>query len=736
MSLPARAGAAAANPSIAAPKQPKHLVATRTGIVYPLELPPATTPVGPHRRPLRVADPIAYRRRKAAIDSGSILPALPSFATLALTATTPTFSNSFAALAFPDSQCGPDCEPPDTQVAVGTNNVVEVVNIVGQIYTKSGTPVGSPFNLNTLFGVNTSIFSSDPRIEYDTTSDRWYISFLIFDTTDGTNDPTQNGFFKLAVSKDSNPLDGFNTYSIDTTGNDFPDQPSLGFNDDKVVTGGNAFSCDPTCDTGPYEGNEFVVWNKSELLAGDATIDTDFTPPPADETTFPIIPAKSRTSTSTLWMLSAFGTEPNPPSPPFTLDELNIWSVTGVPGVGLGSSATDTIATITDFTDPPSAPQKGSTHEIDTADQRLLDVVFRDGEMWASGNDSCKPSGDTTQRSCLQFFEVLTGGASPVVNQDFSFGTKNFFDYYPSVDLDSSDDLITSFSQSSSAEFPSAYVDGRLAGDPVNTLGTPVLFQAGAQSYNSNDTSGEPFRWGDYSGAGVDPNDQTAIWVAAEYATSQGTDLNWGTSIAEARVLATATSSATATATATATMSATPTITSTATPTISATPTASGSPTASASGTPTTSATPTASATSTATSSPTATETATPTATVTATATQTATPTATPTPPFGTLSVSGNLSFGKVKLNSTASKKLKIKNKGKGTLQVTVGTLDPPFTVTSGSGTFNLPKGKTEKVTVQFKPTATGLVTPQILSISSDDPKHPTHNVTASGSGK
>jgi len=39
------------------------------------------------------------------------------------------------------------------------------------------------------------------------------------------------------------------------------------------------------------------------------------------------------------------------------------------------------------------------------------------------------------------------------------------------------------------------------------------------------------------------------------------------------------------------------------------------------------------------------------------------------TPPFGTLSVSGNLSFGKIKVNSTASKKLKVKNKGKAPLQ-------------------------------------------------------------------
>ena len=30
---------------------------------------------------------------------------------------------------------------------------------------------------------------------------------------------------------------------------------------------------------GTYEGNEFLIWNKSELLAGAATIDTDYNPP-------------------------------------------------------------------------------------------------------------------------------------------------------------------------------------------------------------------------------------------------------------------------------------------------------------------------------------------------------------------------------------------------------------------------------------------------------------------------
>jgi hypothetical protein len=750
--------------------QGQHLLATQTGTVYPLELPPATAIVGRHSRPFRVADPVAYRLRKAAIDSGATLPEVPSLATLALSTTSPTFSTTFTGLAFPDSSCGPDCEPPDTQVAAGPNHIVEVTNIVARIFDKSGTNLKN-FNLNSFFGVSPTLFSSDPRIEYDTLARRWYISFLILDTTDIAT--AQNGSFNLAVSKDSNPIDGFNTYTVPTMGA-FPDQPSLGFNDDKIATGGNSFSCSPSCAAGPQEGSEFLVWNKSELLAGDAMIHTDFTPPGfSDDSGFPIIPAKSRSSTSTLFMVSALGSQ------------LNIWSVTGVPP---GSVSANTMATVTAFIDPPSAPQKNGVHDIDTGDSRILDAVFRDGQLWASGNDTCKPLGDPTQRSCMQFFEVLTGGASPVVNQDFSFGTKNFYDYYPSVDLDRADDLITSFSQSSSNEFPAAFVDGRLAGDPVNTLGTPVRFQAGTARYDSPnpDPVTKAIRWGDYSGAGVDPADETAIWVAAEYATSASTKLNWGTSIARARLIAAPSATATPTATATPSTTATPTTTATATgsgtptpsntptpsdtptPTVSGTPTTSATPTATAtatatttatatatdsgtptpsntpttsdtptpttSGTPTTSATPTATDTATATSSATLTVTGTATPTATATATQTATPTATATPPFGTLGVSGDLSFGSVKVNATKSKKLKIKNTGKGSLQVSIGTLASPFTF-NGSA-FNLAKDKTKTVSVKFKPTAKGPATPQTLSITSDDPNHPSHNVTASGSGK
>lgn len=133
------------------------------------------------------------------------------------------------------------------------------------------------------------------------------------------------------------------------------------------------------------------------------------------------------------------------------------------------------------FSDPPVAPQKGNTtNPIDTGDARMENAVFRDGLLWGTGSAACKPPGDSTTRSCLQFLEVLTAGATPTLNQDFIFGTKNLYDYYPSVDLDNFDDIVTSVTQSSSTEFPSAYLDGRLQTDSLDTLGTPVLIRAGA----------------------------------------------------------------------------------------------------------------------------------------------------------------------------------------------------------------------------------------------------------------
>ena len=621
ITIPARAGLdSIASGSTALSISPDEIVVQRTAIVDPTTLPPPMIATRPVSRPLRMRDPIGYRKRKAALASGAIMPGVPSMLSLPL-ATTPTLLNNFAGMATQES-CG-RCEPPDTQVAAGPNHVFEVDNVAGKIFDKSGNVLVTTFNINSLFNLSAGLFTSDPRIEYDTISDRWFISILSLDS--GNPSMAHNGQFNLAVSTSSDPTQLFNVYTFATPGS-FPDQPSLGFNDDKVVSSGNSFSCDPNCgdQSAPFFGNEVVVWNKSELLAGATNVHTDFIAPPADFNDLPIIPAKSRSSTSTLYMASALDTN------------LTLWSLTGVPGVGSGTSVATTDLKINFLADPPGAKQQGSTNLIATGDARLQDAVFRDGKFWTSATSACTPAGDSDARSCMRYIEVLTD--SLTINQDFDFGSNRAYDYYPSVDLDSSDNLITSFSQSSSIEFASAFIGSRLDGDPVNTLGTPVLFKAGLAAYKGT-------RWGDYSGAGIDPADESVIWLAAEY-SAPGINPNWGTWIAEAR--------------------------------------AAGGP---------------------------------------------------PQPPFGRLRVATNhLNFGNVKVNSSASLPLKIQNKGKFDLQVTIGTLVSPFSV-NGSGTLNIPKGKSKTATVTFQPLATGAAA-QTLSVTSDDPKNPAKNVKVSGTGK
>ena len=719
VSIPARAGsgdsASGSSPAFTAPQS---LIVERSAVVDPMKLaPPAAMTMRPRSRPRRRRDPIAYRNMKAATASGAILPEAAPMLSMALT-TTPTVLANFIGLGQSES-C--NCEPPDTQVAAGPNHVFEVDNIAGKIFDKSGNVVKATFDLNGLFNLppKNTLFTSDPRIRYDTISGRWFISMLSLDTSDIST--AQNGQYNLAVSTSSDPTQPFNVYTFPTPG-DFPDQPSLGFNDDKVVSSGTSFSCNPTCDKGPEIGNEFVVWNKSEVIAGAANVHTDyFAPPenqPGDLSGFPIMPAKSRSSTSTLFMASA--------QDQGNTNSLTLWKLTGVPDGINGTSVATTDLTINSLTDPPDAKQKGSSGAssilIDTGDARLLDAVFRDGKFWTAATTSCTPAGDTKVRSCMRFIEIMT--AVPTVNQDFDFGTLGANDYYPSVDLDLSDNLITSFSQSSGAEFASAFLSGRLDSDPINTLGTPLLIKGGVATYIGT-------RWGDYSGGGIDPADQSVIWLAAEYAAI-GTSINWGTWIAKARIGPAP--SPTASPTATRTPTATPTPTASAIPTATATSTTSPTPTSTTSPTPTatsTNVTPTATATIT----PTPTATITPTATATPTATPTLTPTATPTPPFGRMRITTNhLRFGKVTVGATKGVPLNVKNSGKFNLRVNIPTLLPPFGV-NGSGTFDIPKGGHQPVTVTFKPDATGPAS-DTLTVTSDDPKHPMKNIKVSGTGK
>jgi hypothetical protein len=92
--------------------------------------------------------------------------------------------------------------------------------------------------------------------------------------------------------------------------------------------------------------------------------------------------------------------------------------------------------------------------------------------------------------------------------------------------------------------------------------------------------------------------------------------------------------------------------------------------------------------------------------------------------------------------NAVITRTLTVSNKGKGQLNGNVGNPQsgPPFEITSGSGAFSLSPKQSKPVTVQFNPlpvpAAQNTTSTTMLSVTSDDPKHPTLNIKLKGKEK
>ncbi len=430
--------------------------------------------------------------------------------------------------------------PPDTTVAAGnvngTTELLEAVNVAGEVYSTS-TPSQGIASLNTAACTpNPSSDSvSDPRVLFDTASGRWFIStttfFPISDAGWGLlvspgSDPTVStwGCLFISTSGIKNP-DG-------STGN-FPDFPKIGINGNKVVLTGDAYSATQTGFQTQYkfQGTEFIVINKSELLGPSGTgIYTYLFPPsqgdvaiePAQQLGLPLNPT---TYTDNLYMAAVN-------SNVSSTSTMDVWTVTGVPTASATPSVTKTSLPISTISIPPNAQQEGTTVLIDTNDDSLLDAVFRDGSpgsLWVSGNTACTPPGDSSVRSCLRFMEVSIASGTMQVVQDFNYADKDVYYYYPAIRTNKFGDLVAVFSGSSTTSYASVYAGMQLAGNTNTNVFTNLSqIYAGDSPYTVS-----PPRWGDYSGAGVDPND-TNIWIAGEYATTEVIFGSvWGTAIAE-----------------------------------------------------------------------------------------------------------------------------------------------------------------------------------------------------------
>jgi hypothetical protein len=406
--------------------------------------------------------------------------------------------------------------PPDTMGAAGPNHLMVTLNSQIRIQDKTGTEVSTVSLYSFWSGLSgvTSVF--DPKLTYDPFNDRWIFAV-------GANPESSSSLLLIAASQSSDPTGNWNLYkvTVDGTGTDWGDYPALGFNKDWVVVNLNLF----TVSANKFDTGKIFVFNKSDLYAGNATVGlTTFT----DSNDFTEAPAVTYdNSLATLYLVESWNGSSGGHG------YLAISSITGPVGSEAYNAQVAFVSTANPWASgPPSgadfAPQEGTTHKIQNNDDRILNVVYRNGSLWAAQN-AFLPANKPT-RTAAQWWQFLPDGTVQQFGRvDDSTGT-NFY-AFPSIAVNSENDVLLGYSSFSASQYASASYSIRSGDDPPGSMRSVELLKAGEAVYYKT-FSGTQNRWGDFSSAVVDPSNDLDFWTIQEYASSPNFpngDNRWGT---------------------------------------------------------------------------------------------------------------------------------------------------------------------------------------------------------------
>ena len=382
------------------------------------------------------------------------------------------------------ASCG--CTPPDGAVAAGPNHIVEMVNIEGGIWTKNGTALRF-FNLASFFGTGTDSIS-DPKVIFDTSSNRWFATIL---------DITANAV-KLASSQTTDPTQAWNIYSFPFT--DCPDQPYLGVSNDKLAIGGNVYQ--NHCN-GTFRGAQYTIINKTQVTSGLLASSFRSGLIPTESSMRPI---QNLSSNSTLFMVSDDDIH----------SRINLHKVNG-PILNLNFQ--NIPLSVNAINLPFDANQLGTSIPLSTGDDRIQDAVWYKQKLWLSLNDGCTPSGDSQQRSCVRLIEL--NATTNTILQDFDIGRSGFYFFYPSLKIDNNGALNVVFGNSSSTAYPSIMFTAQTTSDTPGTVKPLQILKSGTAPVTFlSSITGNIARYGDFFGSAVDPVNPSHVWVEGEYGST------------------------------------------------------------------------------------------------------------------------------------------------------------------------------------------------------------------------
>ncbi len=378
--------------------------------------------------------------------------------------------------------------PPDPNFAVGTTHIVGVVNSTVKFYTKTGSQTYSRTLQNFFSSVGAGSFVFDPLAVYDPHSDRYIIA--------AAEDTNNTSYLVLGISDDGDPNGTWHTYRWTASSCGFLDFPDLGVDDQAIYISGDCFS---------GGGNDVYIVDKSSILNGGS-----------------IVTKKVDMSGSLLSLgcMKDYDVGTNVQYFASTWDvnssQISIHAINDPLGSATKSRH---VLSVSSYSSPPNADQKGTSNKADTIDNRIKHGVVRNGHLWTTFNIGA----GSPKTARVRWVEVdLRGwpnsGNTPTLVQE---GTVNLgageHNWFGDIHVDNQGNAALAFNRSSTSQYISVEYTLHMASDPAGFMSAPTLLQASTSPETGS-------RWGDYSQVEQDPVDPAKFWSHHEYRTN-----NWKT---------------------------------------------------------------------------------------------------------------------------------------------------------------------------------------------------------------
>ncbi len=413
--------------------------------------------------------------------------------------------------------------PPDPNMAVGQNHIVQAVNVQIGVFDKASGAMltGYPKTLSSLWaplgGDCATQNAGDPIAQYDAVADRWLITQV------GSLSPPFSQC--IAVSQSSDPTGQYNLYSY-SFGNNLNDYAKFGVwptaSNSAYLSTANLFA-----NGASFVGAALCAYDRAAMLSGASaptalcyTISNDggFLPSDQDGLTPPPVGSPGyfltfeTLSSLRLYLFTPDFANPNNSTlsaPP----DINVSPFNMACGGGT------------------CIPQPGTSNQLDSlADRLMYRLAYRNfGDHEAMVVNHSVTSGSSVGVRWYELRGTFSSGA-PTVYQQGTFAPDSDYRWMGSIAMDKNGDIALGYSTSSTTTYPAVRFTGRTSAYPLNTMAPETTLQVGGGSQTGYT------RWGDYTALRIDPSDDTTFWYTNEYYSNTSSG-SWNTFIGSFQIV-------------------------------------------------------------------------------------------------------------------------------------------------------------------------------------------------------